>query len=292
MPLVIGAPAWDRAWSLPLWFESVRSNVDPEATGLVFVVPPTDAATREVIAELSRDFAWTEVLRDRGVQSTRSDRPSTEHLTLAQARNQVLQVVSRVQPAHYASWDTDYLLPPGAVSLMAEERVPLITAWGWLNRKNPKVISYLEEGQMRRVQWEDPICATAMAWDRWEIGKAIHYPAEEFVMRSRGTWRCGVALAFQLMDRRAYMVSRYAPHHDGEDIPFNWLLRQRGVPRFCCGEVLGLHLYDRHAPGEIELGWPGIMKLVAQKPLAATWMEPRSPEHETFGFFEVTEGAA
>lgn len=285
LPLIVGAPVWDRAWSLPLWFQSVRANVDPSSTGLVFVVPSTDTPTREAIAALSWGFAWVEVLRDRGVQSVRSDRPGTGHATLAAARNQILQVVSRVQPARYASWDTDFLLPRGGLEMLADQRLPLVTSWAWLNRKAPKLLTY----RKCEVQWEDPICATAMGWDRTELGRAIHYPADEFLMRSNGTWRCGVALAFQLMDRRAYMVSHYEPHHDGEDIPFNWRLHQRGVDRWCCGDVLGLHLYDRHAAGETALGWPGVMKLAAQKPLAATWTLPRTPEDEAFGFFPITE---
>src|SRR5881392_3634649 len=99
--VVVGAPAWDRVWSLPLWFDSVRANVDPERTGLVFVVPASDTPTRDAIAQLSSDFGWVEVIRDRGRQLPREERPADRHMTLAAARNQILRVVANVRPRWY-----------------------------------------------------------------------------------------------------------------------------------------------------------------------------------------------
>lgn len=285
--LVIGAPAWDRAWSLPLWMASVRANVDPENTGLVFVVPAADAPTRDAIAALTADFNWVEVMRDRGAQLPRDERPATQHRTLATARNQILQIVAKVRPKYYLSWDTDLLVPSGTVDRLIVERLPITTVWTWLNRMPPRRMNHYDGREYREVLWQPPVCATAMAWDQRNVGRAVHYPADEFRLRSSGLWKCGVVMAFKLMDARAYSVAHYAPHHDGEDIPFNIQLARRGVPRFCCGDIQGLHLYDRSARDEWAMKWPNVMNLAKQVPLAAHWTGERSPEYEAFGFFEV-----
>lgn len=288
--LVIGAPAWDRAWSLPLWFQSVRANVHPPDTGLVFVVPPTDDGTREVINELSSGFDWVEVIRDRGTQLQRAERPAERHATLAAARNAILQVVERVQPRHYLSWDTDFLIPRDTVWDLRKENHPLITVWGWLNRQPPRELTYRSEGVDRRVLWQEAPRQTAMGLGR--DGRPFHYPAYEYGARSQGFWPCGVALAWQLMSPSAYRVASYAPHHDGEDVPFNLRLHQRGIARMCAGHVRGVHLYDRSANHEIGMGWPGVMRLADQEPLAATWTGDRSDEYEALGFFPAEQEQA
>lgn len=282
---VVGAPAWDRAWALPLWFESVRANVDPANTGLVFVVPASDTPTRDAIARLSEDFNWVEVIRDRGKQLPREERPGERHATLAAARNQILQVVAGVRPRWFISWDTDVLIPEQGVEYIHELELPICTAWTWMNRQQPKRIRHFDGSEYHEVLWQEPMCASAMRWDRNAPGRAIHYPADEFLVRQASTWRCGVTLAFQVMDHRAYSAAHYGPHYDGEDVTFNWQLARRGVERWCCGDVRGVHLYDRSQRDEIRMGWPDVMALSRQAPLAADWTEPRSVEHQAFGFF-------
>lgn len=285
LELVIGAPAWDRAWSLPLWFQSVRASVDPGVTGLVFVVPSSDDATRDAIADLSSGFRWVDVLRDQGPQSSRHERPATEHRNLATVRNQILRVVERASPDHYLSWDTDFLVPPGTVEYVGGLGLPMATVWAWLNRQEPRRLLYRPSLRARSYveTWvQDPVCATAMGWWR---GAPRHYPAADFLKRGAGVWRTPITLAWQLMDRRAYRVASYAPHPAGEDVGFNRMLAARGVERWCVGEILGLHLYDRARADEIALGWPGVMALAEQAPLAATWRGARPPEYEALGIF-------
>lgn len=283
--IVIGAPAWDRAWSLPLWFESVRANVDPADTGLVFVVPASDASTRDAIAALSVGFDWVEVIRDRGTQLPREERPQERHASLAATRNQILQVVAGVRPEHYISWDTDLLIPAGGVEHIRSLGLPICTAWTWLNRQKPKKIRHFDGNEYIEVLWQDPMCASAMRWDRNTPGRALHYSADEFCIRAEGVWRTGVTLAFQVMDHRAYSAAHYGPHYDGEDVTFNWQLMRREVERWCCGDVRGVHLYDRTQRDEIALGWPNVMALSREVPLASDWSEERSIQHQAFGFF-------
>jgi hypothetical protein len=135
--------------------------------------------------------------------------------------------------------------------------------------------------------WQDPVAATAMAWDPRNPSRPLHYPGSEFQHRASGVWECGVALAFQLMDQRAYRYAHYGPHHDGEDVPFNAMLTRRGISRFACGDTVGVHLYDRHAEDEIVMGWPEVMRLAEQRPLASTWQGSRSPVQEAAGFYPL-----
>jgi hypothetical protein len=285
--LVIGAPAWDRAWSLPLWFESVRANVNPAETGLVFVVPPNDSPTRDAIADLSSGFDWVEVLRDPGAPSNRQDRPGTGHRNLADARNRILKVVERVRPDRYLSWDTDFLAPPGAVDRVDRYGLSLATVWGWLNRQEPRRLRYRDSGnRWADVLVQDPGCFTAMGWAR---GGPRHFSSEEYLERGFGLWRAPIALAWQLMDQRAYRVASYSPHPSGEDVPFNRQLAARGVERWCVGGVHGVHLYDRTRRDEIALGWPGVMRLADQAPLAATFEGERPLEYRALGLFPAED---
>jgi hypothetical protein len=249
----------------------------------VFVVPPNDAATRDVIADHAEDFGWVEVLRDRGHQSGREDRPSTGHQNLASVRNQILQVVERVRPRRFLSWDTDFLVPPATFEYVAGLDLPLATVWAWLNRQEPRRMRYRDrQRRWHDVLVQDPGCFTAMAWHK---RAPRHHPSEEYLARAKGVWRTHIALAWQLMDARAYRVASYAPHPSGEDVPFNMRLAARDVPRYCVGDVLGVHLYDRSRRDEIATGWPGVMDLAQQAPLAATYRGVRPPDFEALGFF-------
>jgi hypothetical protein len=289
--LVVGAPAWDRAWSMPLWFESVKANCDPARTGLVFVVPSTDDATRNVIAAHADDFSWVEVLRDQGVQSTRQERPATNHETLARARNAILRVVERVSPRRYLSWDTDFVVEAGAVErmdgLMSAWGLPLVTPWAWLNRQPPRRMRYYDGRDFHDVLVQDPVMATGMGMTRHG---PRHFPGSEYLKRaSTPFWPVDIALAFQLMGERAYRVASYRPHPAGEDVPFNMQLRGRGIGRHVVGGVRAVHLYDRGARDEIALGWPRVLKLSEQAPLQATYEGQRSREYEALGFYPAPQ---
>jgi hypothetical protein len=283
--IVIGAPAWDRAWSLPLWFRSVRANVDPSTTGLVFVVPADDASTRDAIASLSRGFDWVEVLRDRSPQFGRAERVANRHESLARARNQILGVVSRVRPGHYLSWDTDFLVEYGTVDALRAARLPIVSTWAWLNREEPKTLLVRDGKKNVEALYQDSVRATAMCWDPRRPGRAYHYPAEQYELRSRGLWEAGVVNTWKLMDARAYLTACYSPHVDGEDLAFNWRLKAQGVPRYCFGGARAVHLYDRTLAAEREMGWPRVMGLADQKPLAATFTGERPLAREACGFY-------
>lgn len=304
LDLIIGAPVWDRSWSLPLYAESVRANVHPGSTGMVFVIPPSDTSSREAVGRLFHDFKWVEVIRDRNPPHLRSERAEDRHMTLAIARNQILRVVHNVRPKHFLSWDTDFLVPPDTVAMLKSLRLPIVGVWSWLNRQQPKSMRFLNEGSYEEVLWQDPACQTAMAWHPMAMGRARHYPASQYLHRAQGLWPTDVTLAFQLMDARAYKAGDYGPHMDGEDLTFAYRLRQRNVPRYCCGAVQGVHLYEpsRVVPGlsrvenidgvdthwpvkEHEMPYPEVMCLADEVPLAASWVEPRSSIHEKLGLF-------
>jgi hypothetical protein len=286
---VVGCPAWDRAWSLDLWFKSVRANVDPQTTGLVFVVPPEDDATRAAIRDHEDGFAWVEVLRDRHEPYDRAERGSVDnHRTLAAARNRLLAVAHRTGPTKFISWDSDLLLAEGTVESLEEQGadIPLIGVWAWMNRHKPHTLRDVKHssGESRIVLWEDPMQATAMQWEGQL--KASHFPGAEWDIRASGLWRADVVLGFQMMNRTVYASTHYASHPDGEDIPFNWALERRSIPRYISGEHVGVHLY-KPDPHDLGLGWPDVMALADCKPLAASRIEPRDPIDEALGFYET-----
>lgn len=287
---LVGCPAWNRAWSLDLWFESLRANLETDKTGLVFVVPPADETTRAAIARNADDFAWVEVMRDKGEPFDREDRAEdNEHLTLATARNRLLGLAARTRPRRFISWDSDLLLAPGALThIESLGDLPVVGVWSWLNRHTPQSMLHVnpETEERRRVLWEHPMQATAMQWAGKE--KAEHFHGSEWYQRATGLWRADVVLAFQMMDLSVYTSTHYAPHPDGEDIPFNWQLERRRVPRYMYGEEIAVHLYQ-HDPDEIAMGYPEIMNLAEHVPLAASRLEPRDPLDEALGFYSEEE---
>lgn len=286
---LVGCPAWNRAWSLDLWFESLRANLDTSKTGLAFVVPPADETTRAAIDRNAGDFAWVEIMRDKNEPFDREDRAEdNEHRTLATARNRLLALAVRTRPRRFISWDSDLILAPDAISCIesiTDKELPVVGVWSWLNRHYPNRMNYVdsETGDKRKVLWEHPMQATAMMWAGEQ--KAAHYPGKEWIQRATGLWRADVVLAFQMMTPLVYTSTHYAPHPDGEDIPFNWQLERRRVPRYIYGEEVAVHLYQRD-PMEIAMGYPDIMNLAEHIPLASKRLEPRSPLDEALGFYE------
>lgn len=273
---------------MSLWFESLLANCDPAQTGLCFVVPSADFQTRDVIDKHKEPFAWCEVIRDKSDQFDRRERLDDKHFALALARNTILREVHGVNPKHFLSWDSDLLIDPGVLPEIRAMGLPLVTIWTWLNRQRPKKLRALNHNtsELEPVLWQEAMCATAMEWDGPK--RARHYHAAEWDTRASGLWRCDVALAFQLMSPAAYCVANYSEHIHGEDIPFNWRLEQRGVPRWCYGDSVGVHLFDREqSQDEIKLGYPAIMGLAQDRPLASVHKQKRNFFYEQLGFFPI-----
>jgi hypothetical protein len=192
--------------------------------------------------------------------------------------------VNSAKPDWFLSWDSDLLLAPGTIEKIRDMDLPISTVWTWLNRQKPQEAMHVnpETGDERPVCWQEPMAATAMRWEKPHV--PVHFPAHEWSMRAQGLWRADVVLAFQMMQQSVYRTTIYGPHKYGEDIPFNWSLERRKIPRYCYGDGLGLHLY-RKDPEELDLGWPGIMQLASQVPLAAQDIYPRDPLDEALGFY-------
>lgn len=295
--LVVGCPVWDRAWALDTWFDSVEANCDPEDTGLCFVVPPADYATREAIARRSEPFAWCEVLRDRNPAHDRLARQADNHLSLAVARNQILQQVQRVGPRHYLSWDSDLFVEPGLVPELCGLGKPVVTVWTWLNRARPRRVRHFrdpESAEWLDVLVEPPMCATAMEWDEGRTDRAHHLDPARWHECASGLWEADVALAFKLMSPGVYAATHYGPHPHGEDIVFARALARRGIRPWCYGDSVGVHLaLDKAvAQGETQDPYPKIMALAEQIPLAATHEGERDEDLVTLGYFPIpTEDA-
>lgn len=288
---VICTPAWDRGWCLDLWMSSVRANLDLSSTGLAIVCPSGDLATRKTISEIADEFAWVEVMRDRGEQMARESRHETRNAALAAARNQALAVAIKARPRWVMAWDTDLLLPPGGVDGLKRSPAPYAAAWAWLNRQPPRRIKYMSSSEglgFQEVLWEPPACFTAMKWSK--IGqRPQHYASREFLSRQGLSWRCAVATGAVLMTEAAWRRAKYAPHHDGAHVPFCLDLDRAGVERRCEGSVVGVHLYDQRAKDEIGLGWPGVMDLAEKAPIACAPHPKRSAEFEALGFYHVDD---
>jgi len=277
--IVVGAPSWKKSWSLPLWFDSLRANVDPAKTGLTFVVPAQDHATREIIANLSDGFAWIEIQRDKFPFDD-----DMNYRAQAAAKNYLIAQAIKSRAKHFIMWDTDLLAPAGTVEEAIRDDKPLTGIWVWLNRSAPQKLRHYDEekDEFRDVYWEPPMQTTGMRW----IGscKARHFPNAEWELRSHSTWKADVVLGFQVMKREVFTTTVYRPHPDGESVPFNWNLETRGVPRYIMGNKIGVHM-PKPDPDEIQMDWDTAMTLAHQHPLASVWTQPRDPMDELLGLY-------
>lgn len=287
MRYVVGAPVWDRAWSLPLWFDAVEANVPKAETGLLFVVPPMDQATRDMIAERGKGFAFCDVLRDKHKPFDREHRGEQKHATLAAARNQLLTEVNKIRPDLYVSWDSDMLVAPGVVGEIAKRDLPICTVWTWLNRQKPQRLRHLgDDGELRTVLWQEPMQATAMEWNKNKT-RACHLSGTRWEKCIAGFWEAEVVLGFQVMRPNVYSTCFYSKHPDGEDIPFNHRLDALKIKRWVYGDQPGIHLY-KLVREELDLGYPGIMDLAQQRPIASTHT-PRTEEDAILGFYPIEQ---
>lgn len=284
--LIVGSPSWNTHAVLPLWFQSLRHNVDPSKTGLVFSVPADDGLTRDLIAEHSEGFAWVEILRDRGEPVSRDRRAEKMHSVRSRARNQILQTAALADPPFFLSWDTDILLPPGAIRALASARAAYVSPLIWMNRQEPRVLKLVEDGDYREVQYQTPVNLSVMRWDPLNRFRAIHYPAEQWNALHGRLFKCDVSVGVALMRASAYRSSRYGAHPDSEEVFFCSGLESRGIDRYCVGKIEGLHLYDREP--EEPYVWPDVLGLLKQKPLAADWEGERSELQKLAGLYPMT----
>lgn len=278
--MVIGCLVGSKDWALEVWFESVRRNVEPEDTGLIFVVPPTETPARDIINEQGEDFAFVEVMRDK--RHNLEDEQDTMHSQHAAARNQMLRHLPGLRPSYYLAWDPDFLLPSRLATELMLRRLDAATVWTWLNRRDPEPCEF--EGD--EYVFQRPVQATAM---KWAVAKnkayADHYPSDQFNRRAKGIWPAAVITEFMVLSDRAWPWVRYEPHPNGESIPVNWQLEKQKIDRYCCGERVGLHLPEYRAD-EIDLGYPAIMKLTEQRPLQVRQRSDRDPALELMGLYE------
>lgn len=286
--LIIGAPVWDRSFCLDIWFQSVFANVDTKKTGVMFVVPVNDRASRDIIDNYGGEFVFCHVIADKNVPYDRYHRQKDKFSTLAQARNRLLFEASRIDPEFYLSWDSDLFIEPDLLPFLMSLDKDVLTVWTWLNRQNPKPGEFYNDQTQKldKVWGQDPPGCTAMTWE--SPGIANHFMPEEWDSRAKGLWPCDVALAFQLMKNPVFKQVQYAPDIYGEDLPFNWACHLKGFERWCFGEEPGVHLYDKaQSLEEVKLGYPAIMELAKSKPLAATHVGERSEMFERFGYFKA-----
>jgi hypothetical protein len=131
--------------------------------------------------------------------------------------------------------------------------------------------------------------ATAMEWNK-NKSRACHLPGEGWEMYIKGFWPAEVVLGFQMMRMGVYQTCSYDKHPDGEDIPFNQHLEARGIPRMVYGERPGVHMY-KLIREELNLGYPGIMDLAQQRPLASTHT-PHNATDAILGFYPVEQEPA
>lgn len=228
--LAIGTPVYQRAWSLPLWFEALETQELPPGTELSFhfgCSPSTDG-TEKLLLDWTVGH-YCHMVRCADLPSFAERSGGQRFAVLGEVRNRVLDSVERAGADYFLSVDTDILLRPGAVRAMlacAQERDAgvvgaLLDMTGVWPVMVPSAMELVGNGN------------GSLKGRRWRHDELPTEPR-----------RVGVTMAAQLLSRRAWELGHYDFHSQGEDIAFAISLERAGVSRWIEPRAQARHLYQ------------------------------------------------
>ena len=224
VPLLIGAPIFQRAWILDRFFDAVEAQDVP--VRFLFGLTPGDDGTEEIIFRRAPD-AEIMLIDDLPSFGPGDEDAPDRYATLAEIRNRLLDRVCEILPTFYLSLDSDILLRPLAVDELLRTALTKGAALvGWAGDMGGSVFP----GHWSWMDFDED------GWPEREVllGEP-QLPAEPF--------RVGVIMGAKLMAPRAYLQVRYSDHLLGEDVAFSLAARRLGIDRWLCPTARGVHHY-------------------------------------------------
>lgn len=220
---------------LPTWFEYVEKafNVIDVAPEYAFVVGSCTDNTVELMNEITADKTGLVVCSSEPAVDLSQNRNWTDpkrYQEMADCRNQLLELVQRMQPDYFLSLDSDILLNPKTLPLLLEDLKEHEDWWAvgsklYMTRAGRHAPSYAEGNGM---------------------GGLVR-PDSDGVFSGHNL----TIMALKLMDPRAYRID-YTGHSQGEDIGWSTAVRSAGGKLGWDGRTTSKHVMQKRQLYEVD----------------------------------------
>ena len=223
MRIVIGCPVFERAWSLPRWFNSIfQQKINLKQTELVFAL--TDFGndnTLDIITKYGQKFNSLTVIDCNDIKAF-GGRDSERYYSLVVLRNRIFDKLREIQPDYYFSYDTDILLPEGTLKGLIKDKKDIVGPWVDLVPPNgiPNCVTRIGNGFRRRKPY------------------AQFYP-------QTGLYEVDTVFAVSLMAAPVFNTCTYKWHPGGEDYGFAEEVINAGFHSWMDANFIGTHLYKK-----------------------------------------------
>lgn len=229
MKLAVGMPVFQRAWCLPLWFDSLAAQelAPKEDITLCFAYSEGDDETHDILMERGNEYGNLMIYEFDQLPKYPDRMDMSRFTTLAQLRNALLDMVRETKADYFLSWDNDILFEPRALQnlFIDKDAVGALIDMGGIDAqmKHPSVMHF-------------PDAPGEVAYRRpWE-----EYPHST-------PFQCDVIMAVKLMKKEVYENTEYRWDAVGEDIGWCHSAHEQGYERWLQPEARGIHLYDKDA---------------------------------------------
>jgi hypothetical protein len=221
MKICIGAPVFEREWSLPRWLQSVfKQGIKPKDIIFIFGITDGEDNTRELLEKYGKKVQEIHFIDCNDLDSYR-DRNPERFYPLAEIRNRLLEKVREINPDFYFSWDTDIILPDKSLLQLIEDDKDLVSPYVELVKGIPNCVSRLPGTDAFRR--EKPVHK--------------HYPKGEF-------YKVDASFACLLFQPQAY-DTMYGWHQGGEDYAAALSAEKLGLEFWMDSRIVGDHLFTK-----------------------------------------------
>jgi hypothetical protein len=252
--LVIGCPSFERAWCLPLWFDSVEAQRLDRYFDLTFCFAYTKSFDGTFDVLWNRASALGDVKVYQFNTPTFENRALNRLPMLAQVRNGLLEMVREEEPDYFLSWDDDILFPPFSIDELFQ-----------LGAKNKAIGTIVDMGGNNYTMGFPSI----MNFPNGPNELAFRRPYREYDLSK--PLKVDVIMAVKLMGKDVYMNSEYRWDPTGEDIGWSHSCEELGYERWIQPSVKGIHLYDRDTCLEVLRKFPEATYPDLLYPLSRWW---------------------
>jgi hypothetical protein len=221
--LAIGCPVYNRAWSLPRWFQCIfDQKISTKNTDLVFAYTEGEDNTKEILEKYGERFRSLNIIECNDIPAF-GNRDAARFYPLVVLRNRILMKLRELQPDYYFSYDSDILLPEGTLKELVKDNKDIVAPWVALD-----------------LQGMIPNCATALPGGGFKRYK----PYEQFYPQ-KGLYEVSTVFAVFLMKNPVFNTCTYKWHTGGEDFGFAQEVIKAGFTSWMHGDIVGTHLYKK-----------------------------------------------
>ncbi len=239
MFVLIGCPVYDRSWILSHWFDAIKNqDYGLDNIGFIFNVSIDDTETIDALnhfKEQNSNIRYFSIIENN--TEIHSSHPEGQrhwshekYKKMANLRNQILDIVSEVQPDRFYSLDSDILLEnPRTISELVQ-----------ISAKGTGVDAVSTLSFMTPTGTEFP---STMSW----VGapgdiafRTISYPFGSL-------FKSDIIMASVMMNPQVYKNVRYQMHRQGEDLGWSLNAGMKGYDLYLASYLYTPHIMSKAA---------------------------------------------